>query len=214
MDSAACAGDAIPRELMNPRNQIRQRMRRQRQGLSRRERKQAASNLCRQLTSSPLFLRSQRIACYLSCKGEMELQPVMHRIFEMKKDCYLPVIDKFSQNKLGFVQYTESKSMVKNRFNIPEPENRHRPTPPWALNLILLPLTAFDNKGNRLGMGGGYYDRTLAYLRQRKQWFSPALLGVAYDFQQVETLTSQPWDIPLDGVVTESTIRFFHCYLA
>ena len=209
MDSAACAGDAIPHHPMNSRNQIRQRMRRQRRELSRRKRNQAATELCKQLTASLLFLRSQRIACYLSCKGEMDLQPVMHRIFQMKKTCYLPVIHGFSQNRLDFVQHAKDEAMVNNRFNIPEPEKRLCPAPPWALDLLLLPLTAFDNKGNRLGMGGGYYDRTLAYLRQRKQWLTPVLLGVAYDFQQVEALASQPWDIPLDGVVTESAIRFF-----
>ncbi len=177
--------------------------------LSPAERKQAANGLCKQLITSPLFLRSQRIACYFANDGEVELQPIINRIWWMKKECYLPIISQLTHNQLGFVRYLENEMLVTNRYNIPEPKARHQSVPPWALDLVLLPLVAFDKSGNRLGMGGGYYDRTLAYLRQRKQWRTPRLVGIAYDFQQVETLTSEPWDIPLDGVVTESKMILF-----
>jgi len=77
---------------------------------------------------------------------------------------------------------------------------------PHALDLILLPLVAFDKSGHRLGMGGGYYDRTLAFLAHRRLWRKPHLLGTAYQFQQLETLPTQPWDIPLDGIATEQGV--------
>ena len=194
---------------MNSRNKIRQQLRQKRRLLSLMERKQAAGKLCARLTNSPLFLHSQRIACYLANDGEMDLQPVIKRIWQMKKECYLPVISRLTHNRLDFIRHVENEKLVRNRYNIPEPKNHYQLTPPWALNLLLLPLVAFDHKGNRLGMGGGYYDRTLAFLRQRKQWHTPRLIGVAYDFQSVESLTSEPWDIPLDGVVTESGILMF-----
>ena len=209
MDSAARAGDALLKQPMNSRNKIRQQLRQQRRMLSLTERKQAARKLCARLTNSPLFLRSQRVACYLANDGEMDLQPVMSRIWWMKKECYLPVIRRLNHNRLGFVHYVETEKLVQNRYNIPEPKNPNQQTPPWALNLLLLPLVAFDSNGNRLGMGGGYYDRTLAFLRRREQWHTPRLIGVAYDFQRVENLASEPWDIPLDGVVTESKIILF-----
>ncbi len=194
---------------MNSRSRIRQQLRQQRRTLSRAERHQASDKLCKLLTNSPLFLRSQHIACYFARDGELDLQPVINRMKQMNKHCYLPVINHIDRNRLGFVRYLKNEAVVTNCYDIPEPKNRHQQTPPWALNLLLLPLVAFDINGNRLGMGGGYYDRTLAYLRQRKRWHRPVLMGIAHDFQEVEGLISRSWDIPLDGVATESRILFF-----
>jgi len=126
----------------------------------------------------------------------------------MGKHCYLPVISKITNNRLGFTSYLKHEKLNINQYGILEPQICHQ-TPPWAINLLLLPLVAFDNSGNRLGMGGGYYDRTLAYLQQRNHWQTPILMGVAYDFQKVSELSSRPWDIPMDGVVTESGISWF-----
>ena len=81
---------------------------------------------------------------------------------------------------------------------------------PWGLDLILLPLVGFDLKGNRLGMGGGYYDRTLSYLRHRRFWIKPRLVGVAHECQKVDSLIARPWDIPLDAVVTETAFYRFN----
>jgi len=76
-------------------------------------------------------------------------------------------------------------------------------TPLAALDIALVPLVAFDDYGRRLGMGGGYYDRTFAYLRHREHWRRPKLIGVAFEFQRVAELPAQPWDVPLDGIITE-----------
>ncbi|MGD8594123.1 MAG: 5-formyltetrahydrofolate cyclo-ligase, partial [Gammaproteobacteria bacterium] len=70
------------------------------------------------------------------------------------------------------------------------------------LNLVLTPLVAFDARGNRLGMGGGYYDRTFAYLRHQHRWRRPRLAGIAYDFQQVDRLERSSWDVPLSTIAT------------
>jgi 5-formyltetrahydrofolate cyclo-ligase len=71
---------------------------------------------------------------------------------------------------------------------------------------LLLPLVGFDETGNRLGMGGGYYDRTLSYLRQRKHWRRPRLVGIAHECQKVDALAPSPWDVPLDMIVTEERV--------
>jgi 5-formyltetrahydrofolate cyclo-ligase len=81
--------------------------------------------------------------------------------------------------------------------------------PVWTLDLILTPLVAFDDQGNRLGMGGGFYDRTLAYLGRRKHWKKPRLIGTAHAFQQVARLPHESWDVPLHGVVTEKALLSF-----
>ena len=74
---------------------------------------------------------------------------------------------------------------------------------PFALDLVLVPLVAFDARGVRLGMGGGYYDRSFAYLNFRSRWRRPRLIGVGFDFQRAESISPQPWDVCLDGVITE-----------
>ena len=100
--------------------------------------------------------------------------------------------------------------LVPNRFAIPEPMPQRRPPhPAWQLDLLLVPLVAFDARGNRLGMGGGYYDRTLAYLRRRTHWRRPHVLALAHALQRVDALPKNAWDIPVDGVITEREMLRF-----
>ena len=72
-----------------------------------------------------------------------------------------------------------------------------------------MPLVGFDQQGYRLGMGGGYYDATLAFMQHRRLWRKPRLVGVAYECQRVETLPHDPWDMPLDAVLTERQLYYF-----
>ncbi len=186
-------------------------MRRQRRALSAPRRREAAAGLARNLAASPLFLRAGSVACYLASDGEMDLQPVMERLWRMGKRCYLPVIHPLAVGQLRFAPFHRGDPLTRNRFGIPEPQHPlHHTVPAWALDLLLLPLVAFDGSGNRLGMGGGYYDRTLAYLQQRGFWRTPSLVGAAFDFQEVGALHPRPWDIPLGQVVTESRLLRFH----
>jgi 5-formyltetrahydrofolate cyclo-ligase len=97
--------------------------------------------------------------------------------------------------------------MRANRFNIPEPTLRNRRLRlAWTLDLLLVPLVGFDAGGNRLGMGGGFYDRTLSYLSHRTYWRRPRLIGIAHECQRVAELRLRPWDVPLDMVVTERQV--------
>lgn len=97
--------------------------------------------------------------------------------------------------------------MRRNIYGIPEPALRNnRLRPPWALDLLLVPLVGFDPECNRLGMGGGFYDRSLAYLARRLHWRRPTLIGIAHEIQKVDRLDTQPWDIPLDMVATEARV--------
>ncbi len=115
---------------------------------------------------------------------------------------YLPVLQRFPANTLRFAYSTKQSSRLqKNRFGIPEPRGR-RPLPASAMDVILLPLTGFDAEGNRLGMGGGFYDRTLAAQHWRGQR-RPLLIGVAHACQEVEQLPLQGWDVPLHWVVSD-----------
>ncbi len=95
--------------------------------------------------------------------------------------------------------------MIKNIYGIREPKlipaNRRAA---WALDLVLLPLVAFDALGNRMGMGGGYYDRTFSFKSLRKGMTGPNLIGLAHEIQRVEKLPIESWDIPLTSIVTDS----------
>ena len=72
------------------------------------------------------------------------------------------------------------------------------------MDVILMPLVGFDKHKNRLGMGGGFYDKTLSFHNKLKEFRVPKLFGLAFDSQEVDQLTSQPWDVPVDGIVTPS----------
>jgi 5-formyltetrahydrofolate cyclo-ligase len=182
-------------------------MRQQRRALTPQQRRDSAMALDRLIGSHPLFLRSRHIAFYLANDGEMDLTPLIHRAWAMGKRCYLPVLSPLYHNRLWFAPYHNECELELNRFGIPEPvANWAGMRPAWALDLVMTPLVAFDAAGNRLGMGGGYYDRTLAYLSRRRCWRKPHLLGTAYAFQQVASLPYQSWDVPLHGIATESTL--------
>lgn len=189
------------------RKQLRQHIRRQRRALTASQRRHHAEHLARTLVHHPLFWRARRIALYLPNDGEMDLTPLLRRAVKMGKQCFLPVISQVSHNRLWFAAYRPGQGLKPNIYGIPEPANgKWQGRSPIGLDLILMPLVGFDDAGNRLGMGGGYYDRTLAYLRRRHSWHRPLLLGVAYEFQRVERLVSEVWDVPMHGVITESKL--------
>ena len=193
---------------MGSRVEIRAEMRRARRHLPSRERAHRARRLAPIIANSMLFKRSRRIACFLSQDGEIDLRPTVDRARIMGKRCYLPVLHGA---RLWFFPYERDGALTRNRFGIPEPDLPPQlRCPPQILDLVLMPLVAFDAHGNRLGMGGGYYDRTFAYLHHRRHWARPVLLGVAYDFQEVPRLHPRSWDIPLHGVATDIGLRLFH----
>lgn len=193
---------------MNRRQQIRQQIRAQRRELSNTEREAAALHLAQQLSRYRAFNKSRHIALYLTNDGEIDPFYLMHAIWQRGKQCYLPVLGMRPGNRLWFVPYESDTPLRNNRYGIPEPIHSHRDRllKPHSLDLICMPLVAFDINGNRLGMGGGYYDRTLAFLKQRHSWRKPHLLGLAYEFQQQSSLPGESWDVPLNAIATEQCI--------
>lgn len=160
--------------------------------------------MARIAAGSRVFRNSTRIGLYLPNDGEMDPLPLLHRAWSMRKRCYLPVLDPIGSNRLWFMPYRAGDALTPNRFGIPEPAHAARTrVRADALNLILAPLVAFDRHGHRLGMGGGYYDRSLDFLRRRRYWRRPLLYGIAYEFQRVPALRAAVWDIGLDGCFSE-----------
>ncbi len=184
--------------------QLRRIMRRRRRSLPKTKRLRCAVRLARRVRGLSAFRNSQRVAVYLSNDGELDLTLLIQRAVHAGKRCYVPVLCPLGGRRLWFALYHPGESLRKNRLHILEPKRSvlHR-VRAWCLDLVLTPLVAFDAVGNRLGMGGGYYDQTLAFLTRRRAWHKPKIIGVAYDFQRVAALQPQSWDVALDAIVTE-----------
>ncbi|KAA0010648.1 5-formyltetrahydrofolate cyclo-ligase [Billgrantia pellis] len=191
------------------RRHLRQQLRRRRRALTPQEQDQAARALCRRLRRQPEVRRARRIALYLPNDGEIDPRPLIPWLTGRGARVYLPVLKPLSDNTLWFVHYHPGTPMRRNRFGIPEPETRHgahraRRLPAWALDLVLLPLVGFDDLGQRMGMGGGFYDRSLAFTRRGGP--RPTLIGLAHECQRVERLPTEPWDVPLDAIASDAKI--------
>lgn len=177
-------------------------MRQRRQALSPRQQAQAAQRLCRNLVNSTLFVRSRHLALYWPNDGEINPLPLAERAWAMGKQCYLPILHPTQPQQLWFGLWEPEQALTPNHFGIPEPPLKTaRRLGAEQLSLVLMPLVAFDRDGGRLGMGGGFYDRTFAFKRQCNK--GPRLLGLAHSCQEVEMLTRDAWDIPVDAVVTD-----------
>lgn len=151
-----------------------------------------------------MFRNSRRIASYVPTDGEIDTDPIVERALQLGKRCYLPVLSRINHDRLWFAPRTTNTDYVLNRYGILEPLVASRLlVRAQDLDLILLPLVGFDEHGNRLGMGGGFYDRSLEFLTRRHRWRKPRLIGLAFDSQKVDTLPQESWDVPLDAVVTD-----------
>ena len=202
--------------MPDQRRLLRKALRARRRALSVPERRRRSALVVRALLNSPLWHRTRRLGLFLPNDGEVDLTGLLPRAWAGRRTCCLPVLHG---ERLHFVPYRRGQCLRRNRFGIPEPaapcpagtrsrkgpgdRTSRRRMPVTALDLVLAPLVGFDGQGNRLGMGGGYYDRTFAYLRHRRLWRRPLLVGVAFELQRVPSLPVGSWDVPLDGVVTE-----------
>ena len=189
------------RSVIASKHTLRRTMRARRRALPRHRRRTASHQLAYHLTRSAVFAHSREIACYLAVGGEMDLMPFMRIAWRHGKHVYLPCVD--AQGHMTFRRYDGPQTpMRNNRFGIAEPMSGRRRRA-RELDLVLAPLVAFDPYGNRLGMGGGFYDRTFAFLGRRPRWQRPRLIGVGYRFQRVPQLPAEPWDVVLWAYATE-----------
>lgn len=190
--------------------ELRRRLRAQRRALSAEAQQRAAAALATQLAATRWFRASQRVAAYIANDGEIDPAATVDRLRRARRQLYLPVLSPLRHDRLWFARFDADTPLTRNRLNIWQPL-----APPrelrraQALDLILLPLVAFDGAGNRLGMGGGFYDRSLAFLRGRRHWRRPYIVGLAHEFQRVGSLSPDPWDVPLDGIVTDAATYIF-----
>lgn len=179
--------------------QLRRELRALRRSLTPRQQRRASSGLIRRITLLPQYKMTRHIALYWANDGEIDVTPLMVRLLKDKKRVYLPVLHPL-EPRLRFRRWSPGEPMRPNRFGIPEPV-RGPVLAPWCLDWVLLPLVGFDEAGGRLGMGGGFYDRTFSH---ETRWpRRPARIGVAHECQKVVRVPLEPWDIPLAAVATD-----------
>lgn len=204
-------GGVPPLHPVQPTRPLRSKLRASRRRLTPHEQRQHALAVTKRIRSTRAFLSASRIALYWPADGELDPRPLMAIAEHLGKDCYLPVLSPIGAGKQGrklwMARHRPSERMPLNRFGIPEPAGRGRHLiAPRRLDLLIVPLVGFDHRAHRIGMGGGFYDRTLSYLRHARHWRRPRLFGIAHECQRLERIEPQPWDVPLDAVFTESGI--------
>jgi 5-formyltetrahydrofolate cyclo-ligase len=188
--------------------EIRAQMRAQRNALTDAERERSAGRFATVLLRSMLLPGRSRIAAYVPFDGEIDPGPLLDRLRGMGMQIYLPAVH---DNRLRFFPDDIATPYCSNRFGIPEPDVAPRKAcPVIGLGLVLVPLVAVDSQGTRLGMGAGYYDRTFGFRSRRRHWQRPLLIGAAFEFQRIDKLTRNAWDVPLDGLATERGFVRFH----
>ncbi|MDW6002936.1 5-formyltetrahydrofolate cyclo-ligase [Vibrio mangrovi] len=190
---------------MMTRAEFRKLIRERRKQLSADFQQTASEQVIGHLSNLPEIHSSQNIALYLSADGELATPKLIEWLWQQGKSVYLPVIHPFSTGQLLFLHYTPETPMVNNRYGIAEPRlNKELILPTRQLDLIFTPLVGFDASGHRLGMGGGYYDRTLEPWFKNKSGAKP--IGLAHSCQFVEKLPVESWDVPLPKIVTPDKI--------
>jgi len=188
---------------------IRQQMRKIRSALPAYQQSIASSALTKKvLDQIPTIHHAGRIAFYLNQDGEIDLGPLMNHCYKQGRKCFLPVLDSTREYELKFAEWTPDSAMSKNKYGIAEPV-----VPALQLrtasemHLIFMPLVAFDASGQRLGMGGGYYDRSLAACSNSSDVTAkPLLVATGHDFQFVPMLPQESWDITPDITITPDRI--------
>ncbi|HEY0199698.1 MAG TPA: 5-formyltetrahydrofolate cyclo-ligase [Rhodanobacter sp.] len=182
------------------RRELRQTLADRRRALPPAERIAAAQGLRRSLEQLPEYLTDARVAGYWASNGELPLNLVIPPLASRGQQFLLPVIDK--GQRLRFAPWQAGEDVQPNRHGIPEPADPRELFEPFQLDLVLVPLLGFDRHGHRLGYGGGYYDRSFAFLNEQARPAEPLLVGIAYDFQELEIVNKEPWDVALDFIAT------------
>jgi 5-formyltetrahydrofolate cyclo-ligase len=169
------------------------------------ERTSAGLSAAALFQKSDLFQNNKNFACYFAMDSEFDCAPIIELILNADKKCYIPTLSIYHKQQLQFSLYQDNMPLQKNRFQIHEPMFAEKISID-RLDVVFFPTVGFDLQGHRLGMGGGYYDRTFESIDEKNK---PFFLGLAYELQKIDALPKDTWDVCLDGVLTEEKIYSF-----
>jgi len=182
-------------------NQIRKNALRARRELHPDDREKASALICGRVINSGIFFSSHAIGCYLPVSDEVDTRSIIERGWRANKRIFVPVLRK--RGKMSFREINSETVLERNQYGVWEPVSGEFISS-RQLDIAIAPTVAFDSQNNRIGMGGGYFDRCFSYLRYRKNWLRPKLIGVAFDCQKVEKISPNAWDIRLYRVFTDA----------
>jgi 5-formyltetrahydrofolate cyclo-ligase len=178
-------------------------MRRLRNTLTHYEQKKASLEISEKIFNYGIMNKVNHVGLFLSFDGEIDTTPLIFKLWDKKINVYMPVLDLLNTKNLLFMKYHSATKLKLNRLNIFEPINIVKDTISIdKLDVIFVPLVAFNGKGYRLGMGGGFYDRILK--NWRKNCFLP--IGLAHNCQFMSFFPIFSWDVPLPLICTPKKI--------
>lgn len=189
-------------EIEKTRILLRQKLKQERHNLSQATVKKKSKSIFDQVKQGFNTLRFQNTAVYWSINNEVQTYDLIAWLLAFKKNIYLPVIQG---NKLKFSAYKENQKLQKNEFGIFEPKTKKFIDIKY-LEYVFVPLVGFDENGNRLGMGKGFYDTSFKFLNSSPRPLFPCLIGLAYETQKVKSIPFQLTDIRLNKIITENKI--------
>ncbi|AIC10388.1 5-formyltetrahydrofolate cyclo-ligase [Xylella fastidiosa] len=190
--------------MTDNRSILRQHMCARRHAIHKHARLAAGVTLAEHLLTLPFAPQSGAVAGYWAMNGEIPLHHWQTRLPAQVRYC-LPIL---AGKTLRFAPWHPGQPLKQNRYGIPEPDVTLDETlAPETMTLVVTPLVGFDTQGHRLGMGGGWYDRSFAF--RNRQSPPPWLVGVGFTVQQVSALPTEAWDIPVDAICTELTTLLF-----
>ena len=192
----------MPKSIANglPPEEIRRVVLDARRNLSSRYRRQASRKICKRFMDSREFFAAKTIACYLPMRDEIDTRAIFATCWRRNKRVFAPVTSH--KGDMFFREVLRDSTLEKNSFGIWQPTSGEI-IDERLIDMVVTPLVAFDVDCNRIGMGGGYFDRCFAFLKQRKKWLQPKLVALAFDCQKVEKIAANPWDIPLYRVFSD-----------
>ena len=188
------------------RTEVRRALRAARRAISPSSRRAAARSAARALAASGWLRPGRRLSGYVATAEEFDCAPLMEIARRLGMELFVPQIAARRLPAMRFAPLTPP--LRRNRYGLLEPAASRTLSAIW-LDVVLLPLVGFDAKGARIGMGAGFYDRALAFRHRRSRWRGPRLIGVGFGVQQLESIPTQPWDVRLDGVLTEQGLTIF-----
>jgi 5-formyltetrahydrofolate cyclo-ligase len=187
------------------RNELRKRIRAARRGVAEPTRAQWSSEICQRIAGRNSFQQATKIAGFLAFDGEADPLELMKLALAKQKKVFVPIIVTKAQPLL-FAPWDSGTHLQPNRFGIAEPEAAKSDwIPASELDFVITPLVAFDESCNRIGVGGGFYDRSFAFQNENKSSNRVPMVGFAFELQKVRAIDAQPWDVALSEVATESS---------
>lgn len=161
----------------------------------------ASLEIQRRFLRSRHFYSSQTIACYIAMHDEVDTSMIFDRAWSAGKAIYAPVV--VPGRRLRFLRVLRKTPLQRSKFGLWEPQCDEE-IEAAKIDVVVTPGVAIDRHRHRIGMGGGYYDRTFSFLRCERNWLRPKLIGFVFDCQKVEKIAANPWDIRLYGAFSET----------